>query len=168
MGRRFPNHAWAPKLLTGAQLAARFGLEDPVADVTYVPGMPGKPAVVRLTTADGRSVDQRLTDVRTRLGLKSTRFRLGVLRLDPPARIRAGGAGAGAGTPALRLTGLAREVDRPLLEQRTPAGAWVTVKRLKPAPDGTFTARIHPGVTTVYRLSADGLDGPSLTVRVGA
>jgi stage II sporulation protein D len=156
-----PNHAWTPQLLTAAQLAARFGLKNPVADVTYVAGAPGRPAVVRLTTADGQTTDQRLTDVRTRLGLKSTGFRLGILRLDPPV--------LPTGTsPALQLTGVARDVDDAVLERRTSAGTWVTVKRLSPAADGTFTIKVKQTVTTVYRLSADGLGGPPLTVRVAA
>jgi SpoIID/LytB domain protein len=156
-----PNHAWTPQLLTAAQLAARFGLKNAVADVSYVPGAPGKPAVVRLTTADGQTTDQRLTDVRARLGLKSTGFRLGVLRLDLPT--------LSTGTsPVVQLTGVARDVDDAVLERRTPAGTWDTVKRLSPAADGTFAVKLRPTVTTVYRLSADGLAGPQLTVRVAA
>ncbi len=156
-----PNHAWAPQPLTGPQLAARFGLNDPVVDVAYVPGAPGKPAAVRLTTADGQSADQRLADVRTRLGLKSTGFRLGVLRLDPPPQLQ-------GASPVLQLTGVARQVDDAVLERRTQSGAWVTVKRLSPAADGTFAVRLRVRGTTVYRLSADGLGGPPLTVRVAA
>ncbi len=156
-----PNHAWAPQPLTGAQLAARFALKDPVVDVAYVPGAPGKPAAVRLTTADGQTADQRLGDVRTRLGLKSTSFRLGVLRLDPPAQPK-------GASPVLQLTGVARQVDDAVLERRTRSGTWVTVKRLSPAADGTFAVRLRVSETTVYRLSADGLGGPPLTVRVAA
>jgi len=156
-----PNHAWAPQLWTGAQLAARFGLKNPVADVAYVPGTPGKPAVVRLTTADGATADERLADVRARLGLKSTGFRLGVLRLDTPEQ-------ANGASSAVQLTGVAREVEDAVLERRTPNGTWVTVKRLAPAQDGSFAVRLRPSGTTVYRLSADGLAGPPLTVRVAA
>ena len=156
-----PNHAWTPRLLTGAQLAARFGLKDPVADVAYVPGSPGKPAAVRLTTSDGQTSTARLSDVRSRLGLKSTGFRLGTLRLDPPAEPK--------GTSSVvQLTGVARQVDRATLERRTPDGTWVTAKRLSPAADGTFAVRLRASGTTVYRLSADGLAGPPLTVRVTA
>jgi hypothetical protein len=42
------------------------------------------------------------------------------------------------------------------------------VKRLSPEADGTFAVKLRPTVTTVYRLSADGLAGPQLTVRVAA
>lgn len=156
-----PNHAWTPQLLTGAQLAARFGLKDPVADVAYVPGTPGKPAAMRLTTADGRTASARLSDVRTRLGLKSTGFRLGTLRLDLPSRPK-------GASPVVQLTGVARQVEGATIERRTPGGAWVTAKRLSPAADGTFAVKLRASGTTVYRLSADGLAGPPLTVRVTA
>jgi len=156
-----PNHAWTPRLLTGAQLAARFGLKDPVADIAYVPGSPGKPAAVRLTTSDGQTSTARLSDVRSRLGLKSTGFRLGTLRLDPPAEPK-------GASPVVQLTGVARQVERATLERRMPDGTWVTAKRLSPAADGTFAVRLRASGTTVYRLSADGLAGPPLTVRVTA
>ena len=80
-----PNHRWANRLLSGAQVAKRFGLTGVVADASFVPGTPGKPAVLRFTTAAGASSEARLSDVRARLGLKSTGFRLGVLRLDAPS-----------------------------------------------------------------------------------
>jgi SpoIID/LytB domain protein len=154
-----PNHTWATKLLTGGQLAKQFGLRESVEDVIYVSGTPGKPAVVRLATVGGGSTDVRLADVRARLGLKSTGFRFGVLRLDRPA------------VPAedvVRLSGVARDIAGPVLEQRAPSGAWVTVKRLVPATNGTFTVKLKLTGTTVYRLAAGGLGGPPLTVRVAA
>lgn len=156
-----PNHAWAPRLLTGGQLAARFGLQSPVADIAYVPGAPGKPATVQLTTADGQTASARLSDVRARLGLRSTGFRLGTLRLDPPAQPK-------GGSPTVQLTGVARQVERATIERRLPDGSWVTAKRLSPAADGTFAVKLPANGTTVYRLSADGVAGPPLTVRVTA
>jgi stage II sporulation protein D len=155
-----PNHVWPTQLVTGAKLAKQLGLRDPVEDVTYVPGTPGKPAVVRLTTADGGTSDVRLSEVRSRLGLKSTSFRLGVLRLDRPAPLSAGGV--------LRLTGVARNIADVVLEQRGSSGAWVTVKRLAPASNGTFAITLKLTATTVYRLSSDGLAGPPVTARVTA
>jgi stage II sporulation protein D len=156
-----PNHAWSPQVLTGAQLAGRFALKGPVTDVTYVPGTPGKPAAVRLTTASGAATDVRLADVRARLGLKSTGFKLGMLRLDRPT----------APPPAsgvVRLTGVVRQLTGVVLEQRVSGGAWVTVKRLAPSADGSFAVKLRPATTSVYRLSADGLGSPPLTVRVAA
>jgi hypothetical protein len=116
---------------------------------------------MRLTTADGQTASARLSDVRTRLGLKSTGFRLGTLRLDLPSRPK-------GASPVVQLTGVARQVEGATIERRTPGGAWVTAKRLSPAADGTFAVKLRASGTTVYRLSADGLAGPPLTVRVTA
>jgi len=44
----------------------------------------------------------------------------------------------------------------------------VLVKRLAPSADGSFAVKLRPASTTVYRLSADGLGSPPLTVRVAA
>lgn len=156
-----PNHAWPAQLLTGPQLAKRFGLAGAIADVAYVPGTPGKPAVLRVTTTKGVTTDVRLSDVRSRLGLRSTSFRLGLLRLDRPA-------GKVPSNGVLRLTGIARDLRDVVLEQQGPSGTWTTVKRLAPTADGTFVVTLRPAGTTVYRLAADGLGGPPLTVRVVA
>ncbi len=154
-----PNFRWPPQLLTGAQLAKRFGLGGAVTDVAYVPGAPGRPAVIHLTTAAGTS-DVRLSDVRARLGLKSTGFRLGVLRLDGPTVTEARGK--------LRLTGLARDADDVVLERREGPSTWVTVKQLQPEGDGSFGVSLRLDATTVFRLTAEGLSGPTLTVRFKA
>jgi hypothetical protein len=148
-------------VLTGAQLAGRFALKGPVTDVTYVPGTPGKPAAVRLTTASGAATDVRLADVRARLGLKSTGFRLGMLRLDRPTAPQ-------PPSGVVRLTGVVRQLTGVVLEQRVSGGAWVPVKRLAPSADGSFAVKLRPAATSVYRLSADGLGSPPLTVRVAA
>jgi len=154
-----PNYRWPTQLLTGAQLAKRFGLGGVVTDVALVPGAPGKPAVVHLVTRTG-STDVRLSDARARLGLKSTGFRLGTLRLDGPQVTGANGK--------IRLTGLARSVDEAVLERRAGAGTWVKVRQLRPANDGTFGVTLRLDATTVFRLTAAGLSGPALTVRFKA
>ncbi len=154
-----PNFRWPAQVLNGTQLAARFGLGGTVTDVTYVSGTPGRPAAIRLTTASGSS-DVRLSDVRSRLGLKSTGFRFGVLRLDAPSRPGANGA--------LRLTGVARDIDAVVLERRGSGGTWIKVRDVRPAADGTFAVSLRLEATTVFRLSAGDLAGPPLTVRLTA
>ena len=153
-----PNHRWPTQLLTGAQLGKRFGLDGPVTDVTYMAGAPGRPAVIRLTTAKGSS-EVRLSDVRARLGLRSTGFRLGVLRLD-------GLDGGASSAGPFRLTGLARQIDDVVLERRGPSGTWVAMRKLRPAADGTFAVKLRLETTTAFRLSVGGLAGPTLTVRI--
>ena len=154
-----PNFRWPSQVMTGAQLAKRFGLGGAVTDVAYVPGVPGRPAVIRLTTTAG-TTDVRLSDVRARLGLKSTGFRLGVLRLDGPTVTDPRGK--------LRLTGLARDADDVVLERRDGPSTWVKVKELRPEGDGSFGVSLRLDATTVFRLTADGLTGPTLTVRFKA
>jgi hypothetical protein len=148
--------------MSGALLGRRLGLAGVVSDVSYEPGEPGSPAALRVTTGAG-SVVERLADVRNRLGLKSLEFQLGVLRLDGPAD------GARTRSPGVvRLTGVARSVSDARLERRTPAGDWVAVARVAPTDDGTFAIRVRVATTTSYRLTADGVGGPTLTVRIGA
>ena len=153
-----PNFRWPAQRLTGRQLAKRFGLSGAVTDVAYVPGAPGRPAAIRLETWEG-STDVRLSDVRTRLGLKSTGFRLGVLRFDPTAPDAKG---------RLELTGLARGIDDVVLERRGASGGWVKLRQLRPASDGRFAVALRLDATTAFRLNAGGLTGPALTVRFTA
>ena len=79
-----PNHRWASQLAAaGAQLAqAVRAARAVVADATLVPGTPGEPAVVRLTTAAGGTSEVRLSDVRARLGAQVD----GVPARRPPPR----------------------------------------------------------------------------------
>ena len=96
-------------------------------------------------------------DIRQRLALRSTSFRLGVLSL----------ASSQATSDApYRLEGLARDVDEPWLERLVADGSWVRARRITPRADGTFRVFVRPGVTTTYRLTGTGLAGPSLTISV--
>lgn len=154
-----PNHAWAPRTLTGKQLADALKLPSPVVDASYTPGAPGRPATMRFVTKTGPGLVERVSDLRWRLGLRSSSFRIGVLRLQaPPMRASSG--------DRVALTGLARDVEEPLLERRVGAGPWTRAARVKPRPDGTFAVVVRPATTTTYRLSTAGLAGPSLTLSV--
>jgi len=84
-----------------------------------------------------------------------------VLRLDvPPAGARLAGV--------VRLTGLARDVTDAVLERKTEAGDWVQVARVAPTADGAFALRVRVAATTPFRLSAGGVAGPALVVRIAA
>lgn len=156
-----PNHLWDASLLTGKQLMKALGLASPVTDVVTERGTDGRPALVRFTTARGTTTEVSARDVRTKLALRSTSFRLGVLQLLPPSgRVEAG--------RAVVLSGVVRDVAEPLLERREENGTWVRAKGIAPRADGTFTVRVRPTATTVYRLSAAGLAGPRFTLAVGS
>ena len=154
-----PNHRWEPRVLTGKQLAIQLRLASPVVDAAFVPGVEGSPATMRFTTKAGTVLEQRITELRARLGLRSSSFRVGVLRLLRPA----GDAVSGA---KVALTGVARDVEDPVLERRATDGSWARTARVVPRADGTFTVVVRPQATTTYRLSTAGLAGPSLTLTV--
>ena len=156
-----PNHRWPTQVLRGRRLAQRLGLRGAVTDVSYRPGAPGSPAALRLTTTAGATTEEKLSDVRNRLGLKSLEFTVGVLRLDGPLP---GARQAGV----VRLTGVARDVTNAVLERRTEAGDWVQVARVAPTSDGAFALRVRVAATTSFRLTAGGVAGPALSVRIAA
>ena len=103
----------------------------------------------------------KAADVRARLGLRSTAFRLGVLRVGRPPVATA------AGTPVV-VSGLARDVESPLLEKLTATGAWLPSVKVAPAEDGSFAVTVRPKATATYRLTAEGQVGPALTITVPA
>ena len=154
-----PYHRWAPRQLTGLELAKAFGLAQPVVDVAYQPGTQGLPAQIVLTTAAGVSTSFRTTDVRARLGLRSSTFRLGILNLSPPAKAAKPGV-------AVKVNGVARDVDGAVIERRLTGGTWAPAALVKPAVDGTFTATLRPTTTTTYRLTVTGVGGLAVTVKV--
>lgn len=156
-----PNHRWEPRQLTGAELSRAFGLSRPVVDVGYVPGTAGAPAQLRLTTVAGATALFRTTDVRARLGLRSSTFRLGVLDLARP------GQAVKPGAP-VKVSGVARDVDGAVIEKRLPGGTWKPAAQVRPAEDGSFVATLRPAATTTYRLTATGVGGLAVVVKVAA
>jgi hypothetical protein len=86
--------------------------------------------------------------VRTKLGLRSTWFRVGVLTLEPPTvPLEYGGR--------LKLKGVARGAGSQVtLEQRVSGALWEPAARLKPGTGGAVVATVKPLVSTDYRLSA--------------
>jgi SpoIID/LytB domain protein len=151
-----PHHTWAPRTFTAAQLGKALGVGEPVGDARLVPGAPGAPARLVLTTAKGRIVEVRITEVRSRLSLKSSSFRLGSLRLARPPGART--------TTAVALSGVARDVERPVLQKLTAAGTWTAGAKLKLAEDGSFTVTVRPVGALTVRLSATGLVTAPLTI----
>ena len=80
-----PYHRWAPRSFTAATLGQAFRLSGPIVDVQVTPTESGRPVSVTLIKKTGASVLLRGADVRAKLGLRSTAFRLGVLRIGLPS-----------------------------------------------------------------------------------
>lgn len=151
-----PHHQWAPRSFTPAALGKALGLGTAVADARLVPGAVGRPEALQVTTATGAVTSMRITDVRARLGLRSTGFRLGLLRLAGPSGPRT--------TLAVTLTGVARDVEDPTLERRSASGSWLPGPRLAVAQDGSFSVTVRPPGPLTVRLVAGDVAAPPLVI----
>jgi SpoIID/LytB domain protein len=155
-----PYHVWPLTSYSGVQLAKAIGVRSPIVEVRSRLSPSARVAALVAIAADGSSIGLSGAEVRKRLGLRSTAFRLGTLRfvtLASPTTI---------GT-RVRLAGLARDVDFATLERLDVTGTWVPVlRRLAIHPDGSFAAVVRPRQTTTYRLTAVGIPGPELTIPV--
>ena len=110
----------------------------------------------------GEKILLKAADVRARLGLRSTAFKLGVLRVGRPP------ATSPAGRPVV-VSGLARDVQAPLLQKLAANGTLGSrPSRWRPTDDGSFAVTVRPKATATYRLTADGQVGPALTITVPA
>ena len=157
-----PYHRWAPRSFTAATLGQAFRLSAPVVDVQVEPTDSGRPLSVTLIKKTGANVLLRGADVRATLGLRSTAFRLGVLRIGLPSpSTAAGGAGRHPRRrPRCRGTD-AREARRQRQLAAVRSGS-------KPGADGDVrrdrAAEAHDDLPARRGRRA----GPALTVTVAA
>ena len=95
-------------------------------------------------------------DLRSSLGLRSTWFTIGVLRLNGGGSIERG--------EAARLRALARNLgDVNLQRRRAGSGSLVNVRRIS----GRVTVSVRPRVTSFYRLRSQAAATASVRVVVG-
>ena len=145
-----PYHEWGPVLLTARQL--RKGLRPDVprglSDATVEPD--GSSRVRALTLhGSGTSTQVSGATARTRLGLRSTWFDVGVLTVRPKR------AEIVTGQRAV-VTGIVRGLDEARVEKKVPGGGWEIVGLVKVRENGTFKRPVgKPKTTTVYRLATD-------------
>jgi SpoIID/LytB domain protein len=148
-----PYHDWAPLTFTAAGAARKLGVPG-LKDLTVATNRSLRAASVAATGARGTKRLDPAT-VEARLGLRSTWFRIGVLRLDPVTK---------PVTPKTRarLTGLVRGVPGARIERKVGHGRWIALSRV----GGAFTRRFRTPATALYRLSAPGVVGPAVRVTV--
>jgi stage II sporulation protein D len=152
------HHRWGTFTFTPAGVGKLLSLRG-VRDVRLERGPSGRVREVRVVTGTGtRTVLSQ--DFRRALDLRSTWFDWRVLDL----RVK-GGRQLASGRKPVILTGFVRGVARVWLDQRVGAGPWTTVKRLRPAANGRFSATVRPQQATTYRLRTGSGAGAAVTVR---
>jgi stage II sporulation protein D len=152
------HHRWGTFRWTPAGVGRKLSIRG-VTDVRLVRGPSGRVSRVRVVTKSGtRTLLSQ--DFRRALDLRSTWFNWRVLDL----RAKQGRALASGKKPAV-LTGFVRGVARARLQRRVGAGPWRTVKRIRPAANGRFTASVRPARTTQYRLATPSGTGAVVVVK---
>jgi stage II sporulation protein D len=145
-----PHHTWGPIPLPPGRLRSALGMKGELLDVRTVANPSGRVRrVIGIGTAG--EVWVAATAIRSALGLRSTWFRVAVLRLDRPkaARVTVGSR--------VELSGLVRGLPKVTLERRVSGGAWRPVAHVAPAADGTFASAVTAEAPTQYRLASGAL-----------
>jgi stage II sporulation protein D len=150
-----PHHSWGPGdpqtdcsgtapdcVWTGAALKTKMGTRVPAGLTDLVVTARNGSSRVSTVRANGAGAPKTFTGATARsvLGLRSTWFTIGVLRL------------AGAGTiewgKSRALPALVRNLSAVQLQRRPAGGTWLNVR----AVQGAMTITAGPRVTTFYRL----------------
>jgi stage II sporulation protein D len=138
-----PHHTWGPVVVPAGRMQKVLKAPGRLADVRTTVNASGRvPAVTGVGTLGEASL--RGGDFRRELGLRSTWFRIGVLALPKPSKPLPYGA-------AGKLTGVARAIARPILEQLR-GRTWTAVVPVQPQANGSFALTVRPVATTQYRL----------------
>jgi stage II sporulation protein D len=153
-----PHHRWGPVPITAARMKRALAVPGEVVDVRTTLNSSRR---VDRVTGTGTVGEGAATgaELRTRLGLRSTWFSVGVLSL---ARATLTIVPHGSAT---RLNGLARGFPgRVLLEARATGGAWAPAGGV---PAGAaFALDVKPTLSTEYRLAAGTIRTDPLRVVV--
>ena len=152
-----PYHTWGPVAYTGAKLARMMKMKGRIVDVRPELNASGRIKTLNVVGTNG-NVSIPGTDLRQRLGVRSTWFTVGVLSLSAPTSAVVYGSRA-------QLTGIARSLPAAVLQQ-LDGTAWKDVGSVKAAKDGAVAVSIKPPVTTRYRLATGKVSAPAVRVPV--
>ncbi|HSK15375.1 MAG TPA: SpoIID/LytB domain-containing protein [Gaiellaceae bacterium] len=164
-----PHHRWGPTdaevdcvgskpdcVWTGKQIKQKLGSNVPagVRDMTVSRNGSSRVSSVSIVGSGGAQNTVSGATMRSLLGLRSTWFTVGVLRINPAKRT----IDAGERT---QLTILVRSVGNVTLQRKRGSGPW-EVQRT--GVSGTLTLSVKPPVTTRWRLSSPS--GKTAAVKV--
>ena len=164
-----PHHVWGPTdaeddcpnsgrdcVWTAAALKRALGGRAPGSIIDFrVIQRNGSSRVAR-TRVVGPSGSTTLTggELRSILGLRSTWFTIGVLRLTGGGTIQQG--------QSRTLRALARNFTKAKLQRKVGSGPWVTMRPIR----GSVNVTVKPAVTSLYRLTSPAATGAAVRVRV--
>jgi len=160
-----PFHDWGPVPVTARTIAQRLKVPDRIVDARTTLNQAGRVATLDVSSLQGTKpaavTSVSGTVARSKLGLRSTWFDVGVLALLPPTKT----APVPIGT-TVRLSGLVRGVDGVVLEQRTTHLRWQTLAPVQPEAGGAITVVAKPSITTDYRLATSAAAAAYVRIRV--
>ena len=152
-----PHHDWGPFVFTGAKLAKMLKMKGQVVDLQPELNSSGRIKVLNVIGTKGTLAVPGAV-LRTKMGLRSTWFSVGVLSLAAPTQTVVFGGRA-------KLIGVARGLTQAVLQQRQ-AGTWTDVSSVKADKDGAVSVLVKPSVTTQYRLASGKVLAASVRVPV--
>ena len=152
-----PHHDWGPFVFTGAKLAKMLKMKGQVVDLQPELNSSGRIKVLNVIGTKGTLAVPGAV-LRTKMGLRSTWFSVGVLSLAGPTQTVVFGGRA-------KLIGVARGLTQAVLQQRQ-AGTWTDVSSVKADKDGAVSVLVKPSVTTQYRLASGKVLAASVRVPV--
>jgi stage II sporulation protein D len=166
-----PHHVWGPTdaeddcsnsgrdcVWTAAALKRDLGGLAPTSIVDFVVSQRNGSSRVARARLVGPSGARTVTGgtLRTELGLRSTWFTVGVLRLTGGGTVQQGQA------KTLRV--LTRNLTNVKLQRKVGAGSWVDVRSVR----GSVNVTVRPGATTLYRLKSPAATGQAVRVTVSS
>ena len=152
-----PHHDWGPFVFTGTKLAKMLKMKGQVVDLQPELNSSGRIKVLNVIGTKGTLALPGAV-LRTKMGLRSTWFSVGVLSLAGPTQTVVFGGRA-------KLIGVARGLTQAVLQQRQ-AGTWTDLSSVKADKDGAVSVLVKPSVTTQYRLASGKVLAASVRVPV--
>jgi stage II sporulation protein D len=154
-----PHHRWGPVTFATARLRKALDVQGRLLDIRTTLNHSGRVAAVVAVGTEGES-SVPAGEVRRRLGLRSTWFRVGALALDAQPKPVVYGSRAS-------VTGLARGLPAVTLERRFAPGApWEQPVPVTPGADGRFALAVEPLASTEYRLASGTVRGTPVRLAV--
>lgn len=166
-----PHHVWGPTdaeddcpnrgrdcVWSAAALKRALGSRAPssITDFTVAQrNGSSRVAQARLTGPSGSTTVTGAT-LRSVLGLRSTWFTIGVLRLTGGGSVKQG--------QAKTLRALVRHLANAKLQRKVGTGPWVDVRAIQ----GSMNVTVKPAATTLYRLTSPAATGGPVKVAVTA